>query len=217
MRKYLKITQEDFASQIWSCKNFANGWWCFENLAFGFGDAKISHLALDDVKFSHLELLVRNFRTWNWMMRNFCIWLWLMRNSFSTWCGCLQMAITSSVQLWFAHRLKCWTLDFPRFEKIYSMYTMDSRKCSKFFLQLLSFWISYSMRNCFMLDFSLWFSSLHLLIVLETYLQGLHKFLLYYWLALMIKKLPKTPKLAKNWLETFIRVLNMPIELKGIN
>ena len=33
----------------------------------------------------------------------------------------------------------------------------------------------------------------------------------------MIKKLPKTPKLAKNSLETFVRVLNVSIELKGIN
>ena len=33
----------------------------------------------------------------------------------------------------------------------------------------------------------------------------------------MIKKLPKTPKLAKNLLVTFARFLNVPIELKGIN
>ena len=33
----------------------------------------------------------------------------------------------------------------------------------------------------------------------------------------MIKKLPKTPKLAKNLLETLARVLNVSIELKGIN
>ena len=37
------------------------------------------------------------------------------------------------------------------------------------------------------------------------------------WLASMIKNLPKTPKLAKNLLETFVTVLNVPIELKGIN
>ena len=35
------------------------------------------------------------------------------------------------------------------------------------------------------------------------------------WLVLMIKKLSKTPKLAKNLLETFARVFNVPIELKG--
>ena len=138
-----------------------------------------------------------------------------LRNSFSTWCSCLQMAITSSFQLRFAHRLKSWTPDFPSFEKIYSMYIMNSRKCSKFVLKLLHFWISHSMRNCFMLDFSLYFSSLHLLIGLETYCQGLQKILPHSWLASMIKKLPKTPKLAKNWLVTLARVLNVPIELKG--
>ena len=31
----------------------------------------------------------------------------------------------------------------------------------------------------------------------------------------MIKKLSKTPKLAKNLLEILARVLNVPIELKG--
>ena len=34
-------------------------------------------------------------------------------------------------------------------------------------------------------------------------------------LVLMIKKLSKTPKLAKNLLEILARVLNVPIELKG--
>ena len=157
-------------------------------------------------------------------MRNFRIWLWLLRNSFSAWCSCLQMAITSSFQLRFAHYFKRWTLDFPSFETIYSMYTIDSKKCSKFVLQLLSFWISHNMRrfriamqNGFMLDFSLWFSSLHILIGLETYFQGLHKILPHSWLASMIKKLPKTLKLTKNWLVTLARVLNVPIELKGIN
>ena len=141
---------------------------------------------------------------------------------FLAWCSRLQMTITSSFQLQFAHRLKRWTLDFSSLKKIYSMYTMDSRKCSKFFLKLLFFWISYSMwrfrnamRNCFMLDFSLYFSSLLLLIGLETYCQGLQKILPHSWLASMIKKLPKTPKLAKNWLVTLARVLNVPIELKG--
>ena len=148
----------------------------------------------------------------------------VMRNSVSTWCSCLQMAITSSFQLRFAHHLKHWTPDFLTFEKIYSMYIMDSRNYSKFVLQLLFFWISHSMwrfhiamRNYFMLDFFLWFSSLHLWIVLEAYFQGLHKILPHSWRALMIKKLSKTSKLAKNWLVTLARVLNVPIELKGIN
>ena len=46
---------------------------------------------------------------------------------------------------------------------------------------------------------------------------GLHKILPHSWLVLMIKKLSKTPKLAKNWLETLARVLNVPIELKCVN
>ena len=115
-------------------------------------------------------------------LRKFCKAEKGLWNSFSAWCSCLQMVITSSFQLWFAHCLKRWTPDFPSFEMIYSMYTMDSRKCSKFFLQLLFFWISHSMqrfhiamRNCFILDFSPCFSSLYLLIGLETYCQGLHK------------------------------------------
>ena len=37
------------------------------------------------------------------------------------------------------------------------------------------------------------------------------------WLVSMIKKLPKTPKLAKNWLITLARLLNVSIELKCIN
>ena len=159
-----------------------------------------------------------NFRFWIWLVQNFRICLWLLRNSFSAWCSCLQMAITSSFQLRFAHHLKHWTPDFLTFEKIYSMYIMDSRNYSKFVLQLLFFWISHSMRrfrnalwNCFMLDLSLCFSSLHLLIGLETYCQGLHKILPHSWLASMIKKLPK------NLLVTLARVLNVLIELKGIN
>ena len=178
---------------IWKL-HFASEIWSCENFTRGKGDAKFSHLRK------------------------------VMRNSFSTWCSRLQMARTSSFQLWFAHCLKRWTPDFLSFETIYSIYTMDSRKCFKFFLKLLSFWISHSMwrfrnaiRNCLMLDFSLCFSSLLLLIGLENYCQGLNKILPHSWLASMIKKLPKTPKLAKNWLVTLAKVLNVPIELKGNN
>ena len=46
---------------------------------------------------------------------------------------------------------------------------------------------------------------------------GLHKILPHSWFDSMIKKLPKTPKLAKNWLVTLARFFNVPIELKGIN
>ena len=97
-------------------------------------------------------------------------------------------------------------------------------KMLQIFLVTAVLWISHSMWsfritmwNCFMIDFFLWSSSLHLLIGLEAHSQGLHKILSHSWLDSMIKKLLKTPKLAKNWLETFVRVLNVPIELKGIN
>ena len=46
---------------------------------------------------------------------------------------------------------------------------------------------------------------------------GLYKILSHSLLVSMIKKLPKTPKLAKNWLVTLARFLNVPIELKSIN
>ena len=69
------------------------------------------------------------------------LWFRSSRNCLSTWCSCLQMAITSSFQLRFAHHLKHLTFDFLIFEKIYSIYKMDSRKCLKCVLQMLSSWI----------------------------------------------------------------------------
>ena len=35
----------------------------------------------------------------------------------TAWCGCLQTTITSSFQLRFTHRLKCWTPEFPSFKR----------------------------------------------------------------------------------------------------
>ena len=46
------------------------------------------------------------------------LWFRNLRNCLSVWCGCLPMAITSSFQLRFTHRLKRWTPDFPSFECI---------------------------------------------------------------------------------------------------
>ena len=54
-----------------------------------------------------------------------------LRNFRLALCVHLQMAITSSFQLQFAHRLKRWTPDFPSFETRYSMHNLSSRKCSK--------------------------------------------------------------------------------------
>ena len=65
-----------------------------------------------------------------------------LQNFLSTWCNCLQMAITSSFQLWFAHRLKRLTHDFSSFETIYIMCKMDSRKCLKCVLRFLYSWVS---------------------------------------------------------------------------
>ena len=82
------------------------------------------------------------------------------------------------------------------------------------------------------ITFLLWFSSSHTWLIWQRLrsspklgffmclsfnllCHGLYKILPHFWLVLMIKKLSKTPKLAKNWLETFARVFNVPIELKG--
>ena len=65
---------------------------------------------------------VRNFRTLIRTVRNFLS----ARRSF------LAMTITFLFQLRFGHCLKRWTSDFPSFKTVYSMYKMDSRKCSKY-------------------------------------------------------------------------------------
>ena len=93
------------------------------------------------------------------------------------------------------------------------------------------FGISHAMRNCWMLDFfsdSLpcildWFGKgyevlqnlFFMCLSFSLLCHGLYKIFPHSWLVLMIKKLSKTPKLAKNWLETLARVFNVPIELKG--
>ena len=66
-----------------------------------------------------------------------------------TWCGCLQMAITSSFQLQFMHHLKRWTPNFLSFETTYSRNEMDSREYSKYVQQLLSSWILHVRFLCF--------------------------------------------------------------------
>ena len=66
-----------------------------------------------------------DFEIISWISKSF-------RNDPPAWCSCLQIVITSSFQLQFVHHLKHWTYKFPSFETIYSMYKMDSRKCSKF-------------------------------------------------------------------------------------
>ena len=65
-------------------------------------------------------------------------WFRSLRNWSSAWCDQLPMALTSSFQLRFTHRLKRWTADFPSFEKTYGMHKMDSGKCFKSVKQLMS-------------------------------------------------------------------------------
>ena len=82
--------------------------------------------------------------------------------------------------------------------------------------------------------FLLWFSSLHSRLALAKGYEApklsffrnlsfnllcyeLYKYLPHSWIALLIKKLSKTPKLNTIWLETIARVLTMPIEWKGNN
>ena len=81
--------------------------------------------------------VIRMVRKWNlnYEVAHVCLQVVSqLRNFRSTWCTCLQTAITSSFHFWFAHCLKCWTPDFLSFEMMYSMYKMDSSKCSKCFL-----------------------------------------------------------------------------------
>ena len=82
--------------------------------------------------------------------------------------------------------------------------------------------------------FLLWFSSLHPRLALAKGYKApklsffmnlsfnllcheLYKDLPYSWIALVIKKLWKTPKLNTIWLETITRVLNMAMDLKDNN
>ena len=106
-----------------------------------------------------------------------------------------------------------------------------SQSCS-LSCSLYSFWHLACYAKLLDVRFLLWFSSLHTWLIWQRLRSspklgffmclsfnllghGLYKILHHSWLVLMIKKLSKMPKLAKNWLETFARVFNVPIELKG--
>ena len=77
---------------------------------------------------SEFRIHKMDFEFISWISKSF-------RKDPLAWCSILQMAITSSFHLWFVHHLKLWTFNFPRFETIYSMCKMDSRKCFKFVLK----------------------------------------------------------------------------------
>ena len=100
------------------------------------GFHKLKH---DLRKFRKLKVSISQVGLW---FRKLNLWFRNLRNRLLAWCGYLSMAITSLFQLRFAHRLKWWTSNFPSFETIYCVYKMDSKKCSKFVLKLLSSLIS---------------------------------------------------------------------------
>ena len=68
-----------------------------------------------------------------------------LQNWLSAWSDLLPMALTSSFQVQFMNHLKRWIVDFLIFKKTYSMYKLDSMKCSK------SGWNDYH-QECFMAD-----------------------------------------------------------------
>ena len=78
------------------------------------------------------------------------------------------------------------------------------------FLPCISDWLGKGLWSALKLGFFMYLS-------FNLHCRGFHKILPHSWLVSMIKKLQKTPKLAKNWLVTLARFLNVPIELKGIN
>ena len=101
----------------------------------------------------------QNFRKLISQLWNFRKLISQLRNFHSAWCGCLLMAITSSFQLWLAHRLKRWISNFLSFETTYSMHKVDSRKCSKYVQQLMSSWILHVrfLSLLSLLAFMIWF------------------------------------------------------------
>ena len=109
----------------------------------GVSTCKVAHVRLQVVL--QLRNTLRNFRNERLILQL----ILQLRNFRTAWSGCLQMAITSSFQLQFAHRLKCWTSDFPSFEMTYSVHEMDSKKCSKCVEEFLSSWILHVRFLCF--------------------------------------------------------------------
>ena len=123
------------------------------------------------------------------------------------------MAATSSFQLQIAHRLKHWIVDFLSFEMVYSLHHLDFRK--------------YSKSGCY--DCHQEYASRQILftfspcipdLLLANDFQALPKIphnSPQSWLALVIKLQNKNTKTCTKWLKSLSRVLNMPIELKGLN
>ena len=79
----------------------------------------------------HCAKWLQNFhskRTTFWQQKgDFAV----VQNFPSAWSDQLPMAVNPSFQLWIVHCLKHWIFDFLSFETTYSMYKLNSRKCSK--------------------------------------------------------------------------------------
>ena len=121
---------------------------------------------------------------------------------------------------------------FARLAKFRTRCEMKFSQSCSLSCNLYSFWHFACDAKLLDVRFLLWFSYLHTWLIwkrLRSSLKlgffmclsfnllcyGLYKIIPHSCLVLMIKKLSKTPKLAKNWLETFARVFIVPIELKG--
>ena len=137
-----------------------------------------------------------------------------LQNFRTTWCSCLQTAITSSFQLRFAHRLKRWTSNFPIFEKKRNGIQEVLEICPTVVVLL----------NFLMLDFSHFPPCIfYWLWQRTTKLQSLNSPCK--WASIFFAMDYIEPSLILDcfgdqkaiWLEVIARVLNMPIELKGNN
>ena len=91
------------------------------------------------------------------------------RNAPSALRNFLQMTITSPFQLWFTHHLKCWIFYFPSFETIYSLYKVDSGKCSKFVLKFKVYFYHHILSSKFPCSWILVYASFPMFSYLLSY------------------------------------------------
>ena len=129
-----------------------------------------------------------------------------LRNSPSAWSDQIPMAVTSSFELGIVHRLKHWILDFLSFEMVYSMHELDFGKCSKSgqedcnFCPLFCFTLFFLFASLLAFRICLWQRTLKLrffmFLSFPKALPWIPKNSPQPWIALVIKILTKTPKLA---------------------
>ena len=147
-------------------------------------------------------------------------------------CKYLRLQVNSQVQLQLAKILQFELVHFSSCEIVLQL--ISSLSCSDSFPLPISQVEFHNLRNWWMVDFFcvfppcilVWFLamgyeapklSFFMNLSFNLLCHELYKDLPHSWIALVIKKLSKTPKLNTIWLETIARVLNMPIELKGNN